>query len=191
MITGTELHVGIDYSLTSPAITECRGEWKKENIYSYCIVKTDRQLERWSNIPHIQVTKYPKYNTEMERYTRLSEWVIDRIVKYNIRPKKVFIEDYAFAATGRVFHIAENMAILKKSLTDVRIPYFMVPPTVIKKHASGKGNANKEKMYESFVADTNRKLTEEFETKCDGNPISDIVDSYWICKYGYEHGTNT
>ena len=33
MITGIhDLHVGIDYSLTSPAVTECDGEWKYKNI---------------------------------------------------------------------------------------------------------------------------------------------------------------
>jgi hypothetical protein len=54
MITGIhDLHVGIDYSLTSPAITECRGEWKYENIKHYCIAKTSRQFERCSPINNI------------------------------------------------------------------------------------------------------------------------------------------
>ena len=193
MITGIhDLHVGIDYSLTSPAVTECDGEWKYENIKHYCLAKNGRQLERWGSLHNIQITEYPKYNTEMERYLGLSSWVIECIVKYAKRPKIVYIEDYAYAASGqRVLQIAENMAILKHTLLNYKLRYEMIPPTVIKKYASDKGNANKELMYDSFVSDTQRELTKEFQTKCDKNPISDIVDSYWICKYGYEHGTNT
>ena len=193
MITGIhDLHVGIDYSLTSPAITECRGEWKYENITHYCLAKNNRQLERWGPLHNIEITEYPKYKTEMERYLGLSSWVENCIVKYDIRPETVFIENYAYSANGqRVLQIAENMAILKNTLYNCNLRYEMIPPTVIKKYASDKGNANKELMYDSFVADTQRELTKEFQTKCDKNPISDIVDSYWICKYGYDNGNNT
>jgi len=43
----------------------------------------------------------------------------------------------------------------------------------------------KKKMYESFFIDTKRDLEKEFNIKKDKNPISDIVDSYWLCKYGF------
>ena len=48
----------------------------------------------------------------------------------------------------------------------------------------GKGNANKELMYESFLKETSRNLQEELVVKSEkiGNPTSDIVDSYYICK---------
>ena len=82
------------------------------------------------------------------------------------------------------------MAILKDTLTNWGIKYEMIPPTVIKKYATTKGNANKEKMYDAFVEETNRKLLDEFKIKLN-NPITDIVDSYYIAKYGYEHGKNT
>ena len=59
MITGiNNLYVGIDYSLTSPAITECRGEWKYENITHYCLAKNNRQLERWGSLHNIEITGY-------------------------------------------------------------------------------------------------------------------------------------
>jgi Holliday junction resolvasome RuvABC endonuclease subunit len=62
--------------------------------------------------------------------------------------------------------------------------YSLLAPTVIKKFATGKGNANKEKMYESFLIETSRNLNEELEIKSEkiGNPVSDIVDSFYICK---------
>jgi hypothetical protein len=61
----------------------------------------------------------------------------------------------------------------------------LVAPTHIKKFATGKGNAKKEMMYESFLTETQRNLQLELEIKSEkiGNPVSDIVDSYYICKY--------
>ena len=71
-----------------------------------------------------------------------------------------------------------------------KIPFISVPPTVIKKFATGKGNSNKEKMYEAFTAEvlTPLDLKERLTPKAKSikNPVSDIVDSYFICKYGYE-----
>lgn len=191
--TDKNYFVGIDYSLTSPAITEFWGnEWNYHNssISHCCLASNERQWNRWRTADSINVRIYPQYKGDIQRYNALAEWTLDNIIKYDRRPKKVFIEDYAYAATGRVFHIAENMAILKNSLTNAGIRYEMISPTVIKKFATGKGNANKEKMYDAFVSDTGRKLDEELEVKRDKNPVSDIVDSYWICKYGYDNFHN-
>ena len=82
------------------------------------------------------------------------------------------------------------MAILKDTLTKWGIKYEMIAPTVIKKYATTKGNANKEKMYDAFTDETNRKLLDEFNIKLN-NPITDIVDSYYIAKYGHAYGNNT
>lgn len=180
--------VGIDYSLTSPALTEFYGtDWNYNmGIISHsCLASNERQRIRWSSISGIDIKLYPIYDGDIKRYNKLSEWVFDRIVLHNRRPEFVFIEDYAYAATGKVFNIAENMAILKNMLANVGLKYVMIPPTVIKKFATGKGNANKEKMYDSFLMDTKRDLEKEFNIKKDKNPISDIVDSYWLCKYGF------
>jgi len=61
-------------------------------------------------------------------------------------------------------------------------------PSVVKKGATGKGNADKDMMYEAFckeLPDYNLKKT--FDTEKVGNPLSDIVDSYYIKKVGYEN----
>ena len=49
--------------------------------------------------------------------------------------------------------IAENTGLLKHKLYKIKVPTKPVPPTVIKKYATGKGNANKELMYEAFCAE--------------------------------------
>ena len=97
------------------------------------------------------------------------------------------MEDYAYAATGRVFHIAENMGILKYELKSKGFNYTTIPPTVIKKFATQKGNASKDLMLESFQKEKSTlNLIQD-----SGNPASDIIDSYFICKYGYEHGNTS
>jgi hypothetical protein len=57
---------------------------------------------------------------------------------------------------------------------------------MIKKFGCGKGNANKEAMIEAFELETSIDIRE----KCgiinkSWNPITDIVDAYYICKYGF------
>jgi hypothetical protein len=51
------------------------------------------------------------YVSQEERYHNISNWALSVLSNHHI--EKVFIEDYAFAATGRVFHIAENCGVLK------------------------------------------------------------------------------
>ena len=100
---------------------------------------------------------------------------------------KVLLEGYSYGSTGKVFHIAENTAILKYNLWDEQIPFSIIPPTVIKKFATGKGNANKEKMYEEFVkenpgVDLRSDLTPRSSNVI--SPVNDIVDAYFIAKFG-------
>jgi len=131
---------------------------------------------------------YPKYSDNVERYENLAEWVIECIRWYHGRVQCVYLEDYAFAATGRVFDIAENTGILKHQLRVNKFKFETIAPTVVKKEATGKGNANKELMYETFLAETNvdvKSLLTPNSTKI-VNPVSDIVDSYYICKTGFQ-----
>ena len=184
------MYVGIDYSLTSPAITIHHGyDWNYSNIHHYCLANTTKQVQRWSTLENVNVSLYKEWTNEMERYEFLANWTIDNIITPFKRPQSVFLEDYAYAATGRVFHIAENVAILKYKLKKSGIKYTVVAPTVIKKFATGKGNANKELMYENFCKDTNTKIN--LSDGKIGNPVSDIVDSYYICKYGLKNLTLT
>ena len=76
---------------------------------------------------------------------------------------------------------------LYKANKDVRI----IVPGVIKKLATGKGNANKLKMYEQFVKDTGIDLMKEFEQDKLNNPVTDIVDSFYVAKAGYYGAKST
>ena len=96
----------------------------------------------------------------------------------------VLIEDYSFGSKGKVFNLAENCGILKYMLYKAEYKFFTVPPTVVKKYATGKGNATKEKMYETFLNETFIELHNIISptTKL-GSPTTDIVDAWYIARY--------
>jgi hypothetical protein len=100
----------------------------------------------------------------------------------------VSIEDYAYNAKGRVFHIAENTGILKYKLYQKAIPIEVVQPTVVKKFATGKGNSDKNNMYKFFLMETAADIKGIITPGKDEstNPVSDVVDSYYICKHLYK-----
>ena len=128
--------------------------------------------------------EHKEYNTPIERFSNISNWAINKfnILEHNL---KVFIEGYSYGSKGQaLFQIAENCGILKYKLQERNIPYDIIVPSVVKKGATGKGNADKDKMYEAFVNETKIDLKKIFDTEKVGNPVSDIVDSYYIMKVG-------
>ena len=90
---------------------------------------------------------------------------------------------------GRVFEIAENTGLLKHRLWHAGFNIVLVPPTVNKRFATGKGNAQKDAMYEAFVQQTGVKLAKLYQPKGKkiGNPVSDLVDSFFLCQGGYSN----
>jgi len=95
------------------------------------------------------------------------------------------IEDYSFGSKGRVFNLAENCGLLKHKLYTGGYKFSTVAPTVIKKFATGKGNANKEVMYESFLRETGLNLNAVLSPRSTkiGSPVNDIVDAWYIANY--------
>lgn len=172
---------GIDYSLTSPAITVHTGnEWSVENCRFHYMTTKPKNLV---DTPKFQGTIYPKFNSDTHRYDNLSSWSIDIVGKADM----VFVEGYAFGAVGRVFQIAENAGLLKYFIWKQGVPFDVFAPSEIKKHATGKGNATKDKLYDAFVAETGVDIRQELGIMNvnDWNPVSDIVDSYYIAKLGF------
>jgi hypothetical protein len=58
----------------------------------------------------------------------------------------------------------------------------VVEPSRVKKLATGKGNADKQAMYEAFLKETKVDLVSIFEQKSLTNPVTDIIDSFYILK---------
>ena len=189
---------GIDYSLTSPAIcvwksTDDDGYFNFDDCDLYYLEKPRRRGSTPPGILNLHVDPYPEWETEEERHELLSKWAMEIVNGSQAwLTTAVFIEGYAFATSGKshVRSVAENTGLLKHKMYKIKQPFTSVPPTVIKKYATGKGNANKELMYDAFCAeiltppDLKSKLTPN--SKKLRNPVTDIVDSYFICKYGWE-----
>ena len=173
--------IGIDLSLTSPALCVSSRENFSVNTCTFHYltslkktIVTDTKLKG---------QLYPLYGSDMARYELISTWILKFVDAYSA--DSIYLEDYAFGATGRVFNIAENTGILKYRLWTRGLTVQTVAPTVIKKFATGKGNANKEAMQDSFITETGLNIKETLQlTDKQWNPSSDIIDSYYICKYG-------
>ena len=177
--TKTKTIIGIDYSLTSPAVCVNDGKLK----FYYLTTK-----KKWLGKQSKDIIGYEhkEWTDPIERFTYISDFVFDIIFTAN--NPKIFIEGYSFGSKGQgLFQIAENCGILKYRLQEKNYSYQTVVPSVVKKGATGKGNADKDMMYEAFKKETKLDLKKIFDTDKVSNPISDIADSYFIQKVGYEN----
>tara|TARA_A100000164_G_scaffold157136_1_gene139387 strand:- start:94 stop:558 length:465 start_codon:yes stop_codon:yes gene_type:complete len=151
----------------------------------YYLTKKKKHLGKIAD--NIIGEEHQEYNTPIERFTNISTWVMSKLPK----SLKVYIEGYSFGSKGQaIFQIAENCGILKYRLQEANIPYETIVPSVVKKGATGKGNADKDMMYEAFNKETKIDLKKLFDTDKVGNPISDIADSYFIQKVGNENSNS-
>ena len=105
--------------------------------------------------------------------------ILDRVKLYMPIDRKVnaalFVEDYAYAAKGQVFNIAELSGIIKFHIARVwNIPFLKIPPTTLKKFTTGTGTAPKELMmkevYKRYGMDYNN---------------NNIADAYALARMGY------
>lgn len=198
---------GIDYSLSSPAMTIFDGS----KIIIHCAYQSKKRLpnsvhqqifdeeDKSSSIKNdptdiVYLVDYgqlkiyfhwlPKtFNSIYEKIYFLSSMFLP----YLKSVYQIALEDYSFGSRGRVFGIAENTGFLKMEIWKQggKIPFLFSPKT-IKKFASGSGNASKERMIECFENKLNIDLYQLLELNREKgikNPITDIVDSYFVCLY--------
>ena len=197
------MKIGIDYSLSSPGVcvNTSEEEFRYEDCKFYYLTNTKKYVGTFkekmafgtSAVEYIGWAHKP-YSSEPERYNNIANWVIDiiksqpqlMIGKLWEKHPIIQIEDYSFGSTGRVFHIAENLGLLKYKLKiECGWDYTLLAPSVIKKFATDKGNANKELMLGAFQEDTGVNLEVLLDSSVK-SPITDIADAYFICKYQVE-----
>ena len=182
--------VGIDYSLNSPAICITEDDFDFNKCSFHFLTSKKKHIGQFGK--NIFGYEHKEYNTPIERFSNISTWALDIIHKYKQDTAQIYIEGYSFGSKGQaVFQIAENCGILKYRLqVSPTLLYDTVVPSVVKKYASGKGNADKQYMYESFTKHTGVDLRKVFDMEKLNNPVTDIVDSYYIAKVGYENSNN-
>lgn len=197
------MKIGIDYSLSSPGVcvNTSEEEFRYEDCKFYYLTNTKKYQGTFkekmafgtSAVEYIGWS-HKTYSSEPERYNNIANWVIDiiksqpqlMIGKLWEKHPIIQIEDYSFGSTGRVFHIAENLGLLKYKLKiECGWDYTLLAPSVIKKFATDKGNANKELMLGAFQEDTGVNLEVLLDSSVK-SPITDIADAYFICKYQVE-----
>ena len=170
---------GIDYSLTSPAICVLNGDkWKWENLTFHFLTDKPTRAKTYMDVIHGE--RLSDWSADEERYCSIADWAREVVCGC----EEVSLEGYSYGSKGKVFNIAENTGVLKYKLWKDGLSQSIYPPQQVKKFATSKGNATKDKMYESFVTDTKKQLMYSIMPKAEkvGNPVSDIVDSYYICK---------
>lgn len=174
-------YIGIDYSMTSPAVTIITAGSFESHFFA------QNKKQEGNSPPHFFSYPYPVHTSlDIDRYSRIANWAF---TVTNPRESDIIcIEGYSMGSVGAVFSIAENTAILKSMFYLNNIKYHVVAPTTLKKFATGKGNADKLQMYEAFKEKTKtdpRRIFGAERTKL-GSPFTDIADSYWLASYAQE-----
>ena len=167
--------IGIDYSLTSPAVCVIDGE--KLNFYYL----TSKKKYDGKMSDNIEGQLHDVWDTPMHRFGLISDWVFYVLYDLHEGDYEIYIEGYSYGSKGQgLFQIAENCGILKYRLEQEVLPYKIRVPSVVKKGATDKGNADNDMMYEAFLKETKIDLKKIFDTDKVGNPCllytSDAAD---------------
>lgn len=196
----------IDLSITSPGVA-ISGIGKQTILLSYSehikknIVKSSQKY-RIVLIPN--TTKHKHTKTEyFKRIKQNAEMLVAFINEYLKDVKEVlritfYIEGYSYSARGMVFDIAEMGGIVKylieeKYNTTIRV----VEPSIIKKFATGKGNATKDVLANKIMEEEELKqmyqeIADEIKGKSKKNftctsPINDLTDALFLLKYAQQN----
>lgn len=197
------IYVGIDYSLTSPAMTIL----KEDEFYFYSYFDGPENytfLKRYRNHSilkdKINVVRYTrekekvsymeKERSKMKDYIKVAGMIvldIEQMVKDD--DFLIGIEGYSYGSRGMsMIDMVQGQTVLRTIIGQAfGFDHLCVfSPSEIKKSFTGKGNADKELMIECFRNEGihgNKFFEWVKDTPLDNlKPVDDLVDSYSICK---------
>ena len=81
---------------------------------------------------------------------RLSE-ILEAVHDLAFEADVVVLEGYSYASANQAHQIGELGGVVRLALYHRRIPFVEVPPAVLKKYATGKGNAPKDAMLAAAI----------------------------------------
>jgi crossover junction endodeoxyribonuclease RuvC len=142
------IYIGLDLSLTSTGFVALCGE---ELVAS-------------------KVVKAPNGCMGVARLAFLRIKISELIDIYH-RPIVVGIEGYSYGSRGRTFEIGELGGIIRLLMAEKNLTTYIIPPTSLKKFATGKGNCGKPQVGVAVY----RKWKMEF-------PSDDICDAYVLAR---------
>jgi crossover junction endodeoxyribonuclease RuvC len=171
---------GLDWSMSSPGL--CIIEDTTIHLYGQSTKKKDLgtyNINGNSINIILTVNQIESYKNNTERFDNSVSKYINILKSHNCNT--VNLEGYAMGSGrgGMTFTIGESTGFLKSALYNNRIATNIVAPTTLKKFATGKGNANKDKMREAFIETLGIDLP-------DVNCRSDVIDAYWLSVYNLE-----
>jgi len=111
-------------------------------------------------------------------YERL-EWIRAEVLKLaaDFEADLVVIEGYSYGSKGRaILDQAELGAVVRMALRDLGYTWVEVPPAVLKKYATGRGNAGKEEV-----------LVEAVRRLGYGGARNDEADALWLLEMALDH----
>lgn len=169
------MKVGIDYSMTCPAIYVQRDDGSEKWYVIQEVLKLVQENEL------VSIERHPKYTTKMERAIHLANWAMNILRAEGVT--ELNMESFAMAASGTsaIFDTAAHTAILYQKLYEAGIVVNFIPPTTAKKYFTSKGNANKEAMCEKFFELRGWRFSDKLGSKINESPENDMVDAYAIC----------
>ena len=111
---------------------------------------------------------------------RLAE-IREAVLDFAHEADVVVLEGYAFARPNQAHQLGELGGVVRVALYDRRIPFAEVPPAVLKKFATGKGNATKDQVLAAAIR--------RFGFEGDDNNAADAWLLRWMGLSVYEfHG---
>lgn len=177
---------GFDYSMSCPALCILGSDGTWQTSTTYFLTEKKKYQNVFGTHKGFQVIgePIPLWDSPEERWYELAMHFSRILQPVQHDEWFVALEDYSMGSKGKVFHIAENTGILKHMLWKCGYKFVTVPPTQIKKYATGKGNAKKEQMRDAFLKDTGVDLSKIMgqDGKLD-SPVTDVIDAYYIAKY--------
>ena len=176
--------------MTSPAMVILNEDAQEYKFYYMTTTKSrvnvtkdldSRLIEYDSSVT--QDIRDEKVGSSMNRFQTIARYFTSHMIAKGVG--HVFLEGYSLGSKGKVFSIAENTAVLKMYLMKMEVPVTIIPPTVIKKWATGRGNANKRDMKEAYERRVRAHWLAPISHYKD-SPYTDCIDAYWILHCGLD-----
>ena len=192
MLVSNIYYAGIDYGMRNPAmvIYETTSDTFKYFYMSTTESKLKNDSKLFSALIDVRTTvnldiQEGNISPSIERFKNIANFFLSALNTIIPKIKIVFLEGYSLGSQGKVFSIAENTAILKSKLYDAGYRVEIYPPTVIKKFATGKGNASKQMMKDVFFKNEERRLIDLKKiAHYKESPLTDMIDAYYVLRYG-------
>ncbi len=154
------LILGIDQSYTSTGCVILNSE---HDIIHHSLLNSDSKKDFFDRASYI--------STEINKIITL------------YTPTKILIEDLAFGGFGNAGRQLAGLqyVIITSLRNNLNTNASLIPPTSLKKFATGKGNSKKDEMYNALPEYAKNHFKNIKKTK----GLGDITDAYWLARFGH------